>query len=69
MRYGLLGAIAAIAVGIAIGALLPVPGDGAGHEEGLDDGGAVSTERSIARATDRDDEPSAQAPDNVAIGW
>lgn len=57
MRYGLLGAIAAIAVGAAIGAVLPVPKDAMPHDDRA--ASPARPELSIPRTADYDYDPPA----------
>lgn len=65
MRYGLTGVIAAIGVGAAIGAVLPVPKDAVPHEGGRHDASAARPELSIPRSADYDYEPP--APGSYAL--
>lgn len=59
MRYGLAGAIAAIGIGAAIGAVLPVPRNAVPHEGGRHDAMPARPELSIQRSADYDYDPPA----------
>jgi protein SCO1/2 len=57
MSQGLRGAIAAVAVGVAIGAVLPVPKEAIPHEGGRHEAGVARPELSIPRTADYDYDP------------
>ena len=57
MSHGLLGVVAAVAVGAAIGAVLPVPKPALPHEDGRHDAAPARPELALPRTADYDYEP------------
>ena len=57
MRYGSRGAMASVAVGVAIGAVLPMPKEAIPHEGGRHEAGLARPELSIPRTADYDYDP------------